>query len=121
EEIGIASVMLDEPNDTVFSGFVLRARPNNDSLENEFKKYCFSTRYVRRQITSRASYTTRALTNGRLLSATSLARPPVAEQLAIAAALCDADELIASLDALIAKKRDIKQTAMQQLLTGKTR
>lgn len=43
------------------------------------------------------------------------------EQEAIATALKDIDDLIASLDALIAKKRDIKQAAMQQLLTGKTR
>ena len=47
--------------------------------------------------------------------------PPPEEQYAIAAALSDADALIASLDALIAKKRDLKQAAMQQLLTGKTR
>ncbi|RIK35168.1 MAG: hypothetical protein DCC55_31100 [Chloroflexi bacterium] len=33
----------------------------------------------------------------------------------------DADALIAALDKLIAKKRAIKQAAMQQLLTGKTR
>ncbi len=51
-----------------------------------------------------------------------LALPPtLAEQRAIADALSDADALIASLDALIAKKRDLKQGAMQQLLTGKTR
>jgi hypothetical protein len=31
------------------------------------------------------------------------------------------DALLASLDRLIAKKRDIKQAAMQQLLTGKQR
>lgn len=43
------------------------------------------------------------------------------EQRAIAAALSDADALINSLDRLIAKKRDIKQATMQQLLTGKTR
>jgi restriction endonuclease S subunit len=47
--------------------------------------------------------------------------PPLPEQRAIAAALSDVDALIASLDALIAKKRDMKQAAMQQLLTGKTR
>nr|WP_052568496.1 restriction endonuclease subunit S [Ktedonobacter racemifer] len=47
--------------------------------------------------------------------------PPLPEQRAIAAALSDVDALIASLDKLIAKKRDIKQAAMQQLLTGKTR
>ena len=43
------------------------------------------------------------------------------EQHAIAAVLSDVDELIGSLEALIAKKRDIKQAAMQQLLTGRTR
>jgi type I restriction enzyme S subunit len=47
--------------------------------------------------------------------------PPVPEQRAIAAALSDVDALLAKLDALIAKKRDLKQAAMQQLLTGQTR
>jgi len=43
------------------------------------------------------------------------------EQCAIATALSDADALIESLDRLIAKKRAIKQSTMQQLLTGETR
>jgi type I restriction enzyme S subunit len=47
--------------------------------------------------------------------------PPLSEQQAIAPALSDVDALIASLDRLIVKKRDIKQATMQQLLTGKTR
>jgi len=45
----------------------------------------------------------------------------VPEQRAIAEALSDADALLAALDRLIAKKRDLKQAAMQQLLTGRTR
>lgn len=47
--------------------------------------------------------------------------PPLSEQRAIATALSDVDALITSLDKLIAKKRDIKQATMQQLLTGRTR
>lgn len=47
--------------------------------------------------------------------------PPEPEQRAIAAALSDVDDLLQSLDRLIAKKRDVKQGAMQQLLTGTTR
>lgn len=47
--------------------------------------------------------------------------PPAAEQRAIAAALSDMDSLLAGLDRLIAKKRDLKQAAMQQLLTGQIR
>ncbi len=47
--------------------------------------------------------------------------PPLPEQRAIAQALSDVDALIAALDKLIAKKRDLKTATMQQLLTGKKR
>lgn len=43
------------------------------------------------------------------------------EQTAIATALSDVDELLTSLEALIAKKQAIKTATMQQLLTGRTR
>ena len=64
-------------------------------------------------------------TNLASISKTSLGELPVAvpsaeEQLAIATALSDIDALLAGLDRLIAKKRDLKQAAMQQLLTGQT-
>lgn len=52
----------------------------------------------------------------------SVALPPTkAEQEAIAEALSDADALIEFLEQLVAKKRQIKQGAMQELLTGKKR
>jgi restriction endonuclease S subunit len=47
--------------------------------------------------------------------------PSEVEQVAIAEALSDADALIESLEQLLAKKRDLKRGAMQELLTGKTR
>ena len=47
--------------------------------------------------------------------------PKIKEQRAIAEVLSDVDGLIGALDALIAKKRAIKQATMQQLLTGETR
>jgi type I restriction enzyme S subunit len=50
-----------------------------------------------------------------------IALPPQPEQRAIAAALSDVDALLDGLDRLIAKKRDLKQATMQQLLTGQTR
>ncbi len=50
-----------------------------------------------------------------------IARPPLPEQRAIATVLSDVDALLAKIDHLIAKKRDLKQAAMQQLLTGQTR
>lgn len=47
--------------------------------------------------------------------------PPAPEQRAIARALNDMDALLGTLGRLIAKKRDLKQATMQQLLTGQTR
>lgn len=53
------------------------------------------------------------------LSSLKIQYPPLAEQAAIATALSDVDALLAAQDALIEKKRAIKQGAMQELLTGK--
>lgn len=55
------------------------------------------------------------------IQGTWLCIPPIEEQRRIASALTCIDNLIDSLDRLIAKKRDIKQGAMQQLLSGKKR
>jgi type I restriction enzyme S subunit len=122
EEVGISTVLLDELQDAVFSGFVLRGRPLNERLTPEFAQYCFGSRFVRDQIISSATYTTRALTNGRILSGIKLPLPDtLREQQAIAAALSDADGVVAGLERVIAKKRLIKQGAMQDLLTARRR
>ncbi len=120
-EIGTASVLLDDAPDTVFSGFILRARPKNSYLDDDFKKYCFAAKKVRDQIVSTTIETTRALTSGRILSRVWIARPPIDEQRAIASILSDADALTESFDKLVAKKRAVKLATMQQLLTGKRR
>ena len=52
---------------------------------------------------------------------TPIALPPLAEQNAIASALSDLNAQLSSLDDLLCKKRNIKQAAMQELLTGKRR
>ena len=59
--------------------------------------------------------------SGRQIGAISVPIPASDEQRAIAEALSEVDELLGALDALITKKRTIKQATMQQLLTGKTR
>ena len=121
EEVGMSSVLLDDIDDCVFSGFVLRGRPKNDMFTPEYCKYCFTTEAVRNAITMGCTYTTRALTNGKQLSAIEIVVPSKPEQEAIAQSLTDIDELILSLEKLVAKTKAIKQGAMQELLTGKRR
>lgn len=121
DEVGMTSVLLENIDDCVFSGFVLRGRPKNDMFVPEYCKYCFSTEAVRNAIVTGCTYTTRALTNGKQLSAIEIALPPKPEQEAIATTLSDMDALITNMEKLIAKKKAIKQGAVQELLTRKRR
>ncbi len=60
--------------------------------------------------------------SGQIVKSIGIPLPPTkAEQEAIAEVLNDADALIESLEQILAKKRQIKQGTMQELLTGKQR
>lgn len=104
----------------LFSGRVLRVRPfkQTDSL---YLHYGLLKHSVRSDIVSRAVGLTMASINTKILGETELSLPPLNEQHSIASALTSIDNLISSLGKLIEKKKNIKQGAMQQLLTGKIR
>jgi len=75
----------------------------------------------RREFLRPSAGSAQVVVNLRALNKLRLPLPSLPEQRAIAAALSDVDALLGGLDRLIAKKRDLKQAAMQQLLTGQTR
>lgn len=81
----------------------------------------FQSNLIKRQVSEHIGATINQITNANL-NAFKIPLPSNREeQRAIATTLSDVDALISSLDQLIAKKRDIKQATMQQLLTGKQR
>lgn len=121
EEVGMSATLLEDIPNCSFSGFVLRARPLTDLLIPEYCVYAFTAKEIRASIIKNCTYTTRALTNGRVLASLKLPIPSFSEQQRIASALSDADALVAELDALIEKKRAIMAGTMQELLTGKRR
>ncbi len=90
-----------------------------DDVFNEFLYYLLLTR--KPQMIERATGSTFLEIGKRDVESIQLRVPPLSEQRAIAEALSDVDGLLAALEALIAKKRAVKQAAMQELLTGKTR
>lgn len=113
EEVGLAAVLIDDILDCTFSGFVLRGRPKNDLFVPEYCRYCFSTKQVRREIVLNCTYTTRALTNGTQLSLIEIPHPLKDEQIAIANALVDVDELIHTIELTIKKKKDLRIGTIQ--------
>lgn len=84
-------------------------------------KNLFGQYWILRAIATGTSGSMKNIPKEKFLSIEYLLPPTKAEQQAIADALSDADALIDSLEKLIAKKRLIKQGAMQELLTGKRR
>jgi type I restriction enzyme, S subunit len=96
-------------------------RANQSKLVPQYLNYFLLSSAGQRQIDSfQAGGNRQGLNFGQVRSiCVPLPKPP--EQRAIAEALTDVDALRDGLDRIIAKKRDLKQAAMQQLLTGKTR
>lgn len=123
EEVGFASVLLEDIEDCVFSGFVLRARPITNVILPEFCKYCFATYEIRKQIIQSSTLTTRALTNGTSLSKVKIMIPPLEEQNRIVAILDRFDtltnDLTSGLPAEMEKRRQQYEYYRDRLLTFK--
>ncbi|NKI35868.1 hypothetical protein HFP89_11910 [Wenzhouxiangella sp. XN79A] len=100
-------------------GISVRPDKRNDS---SFLAYQFQRHETQQWLLQNAVGTTMASLNQSVLGRTHVVLPPsYDEQRAIATALSDVDALLEALDRLIAKKRNIKQATMQQLLTAQTR
>ncbi len=109
------------PNAICSTGFAVLRAKHNLSVPYFLFSQLFSEG-VNKQIDKILSGSNYPAINSRDVKLIEIPCPPtVAEQRAIAEVLSDVDGLIKALDALIAKKRAIKQATMQQLLTGKTR
>jgi type I restriction enzyme S subunit len=96
-------------------------RPVED-CHDEYLAFQFQSARVRGWLSQNAIGTTMPSLNQEVLRNVVIPFPPTkAEQEAIAEALSDTDALIESLEQLLAKKRQLKQGVMQELLTGKKR
>ena len=105
----------------VFAGFLIRVSPNPGELQPGFLAYYVQSKRYWNWVATVSIRSGQPGINGQEYGTLQLPLPGPAEQCAIATALSDVDALLGGLDRLIAKKRDLKQAAMQQLLTGQTR
>jgi type I restriction enzyme S subunit len=96
-------------------------RTTQDQLHPRFLNYFLLSKAGQRQIDSFQAGGNRQGLNFGQIRSFRLPVPRLPEQRTIAGALGDVDALLDALTRLIAKKRDLKQAAMQQLLTGQTR
>ncbi len=115
--IGKTALLDKRANGMTFGAFMAILRSPLGSLIH----YHFQSSVLRRQISAHLGATINQITNKSLKSFQIILPPTKGEQNSIVEALQDVDDLIEYTNSLIDKKKQIKQAAMQELLTGKRR
>ena len=120
--LGQVSLVPHKPYDRyLISQSQMKLTGNRKAVDPLFFYYVFSSTEQQEFIRQNTIQTGVPHINLGILRAIPVQRPSLAEQETIAEALSDADGFIESLEQLLAKKRHLKQGAMQELLTGKKR
>ena len=115
--IGKSALIDERAIGMTFGAFMAVFRSEHGKLLH----HVFQSGIFKKQINEHLGATINQITN-KSLNSFQVPLPPTSEErMQIVNALSDVDALLTTLDQMIAKKRDLKQAAMQQLLTGKTR
>lgn len=122
ELVGKCSIFISK-RPAIFAGYLIRINCDASKLDSRYLTYVMNTEFARKHSVKVLSVAVgQANINGQKVKTYPIPVPPtLAEQKAIASALSDADASIESLEQLLAKKRLIKQAAMQELLTCRRR
>ena len=116
--IAVVPAWLDGANLTQTTA---RIAPRTNRLDGGFCSYLLASPTGSKQVANYLKGAAQPGLNCGDLEKFLIPLPSLPEQRAIATALSDVDTLLDGLERLIAKKRDLKQATMQQLLTGQTR
>ena len=119
-DIGVTTVVLLELAGANCHALIISRLRKQESEAGYYGQY-FNSERGRVAFKEIETGTTMKHLNGGDMKRLFLPSPPVEQQRAIATALSDVNGLLGGLERLIAKKRDLKQATMQQLLTGQTR
>jgi type I restriction enzyme S subunit len=97
------------------------AKSLDKTINNEYKRYCFQSDYIKRQFKFFAVGTKVSGISKASIAKIEIYVPPVEVQTNIASILSDMDAEITVLETKLAKYKQIKEGMMQNLLTGRIR
>ena len=118
EEVGICALLDEDVPNLYLNSFCFGYRLTDPEVDGLFLSYFFRSKAGRDIMTMLAQGATRYNLSKESFNKTLIAFPPLEEQKKIADALSGVDNMVVALDEAIAKKRQIKEGLMQQLLTG---
>lgn len=116
---GLATATAIRDDGVIVGGDALVIRPDASKVSSGFLAYLI--RHSRREVLNLVTGSTVYHLYASEMRKFPVRLPPLAEQQRIAEVLSDVDDLLESLDNVIAKKRAVKEAAMGDLLTGRRR
>ena len=119
--VGKSYLYRKEDGTLIYAGFLIKVSPNENQLNPKYLHQYLKTEQYWAWVIVNSMRSGQPGINGNEYGRLLIPLPSIEEQTAIATALSDVDNLIQSLEKLIAKKEVIKTGTMQQLITGKTR
>jgi type I restriction enzyme, S subunit len=120
-EAPVGNVARVDREDIALAQRVIKYRAKGELLSSQYFKHYLLGDLFKKILDANTSGSTAQGIKGSVLHTLEVVLPPIAEQKQIARALSDIDALIEGLEGAIGKKRQIKQGAMQELLSGKRR
>jgi type I restriction enzyme S subunit len=105
----------------IYAGFLIKVSVDKSKADSRYIYECLHTKPYWDWVKMSSARSGQPGINGQQYASYEFILPPLPEQRLIATALSDMDAYITALEKLIAKKRIVKQGAMQELLTGKGR
>ena len=119
--VGKSYLYRPEDGELIYAGFLIKLIPDQNKLKSDYLFQYLRSESYWAWVVVMSMRSGQPGINGVEYGQLPIPLPSPKEQTAIANALSDVDNLIASLETLITKKSAIKTAAMQQLLTGKKR
>ncbi|HEY9178344.1 MAG TPA: restriction endonuclease subunit S [Flavipsychrobacter sp.] len=120
EGVGLTSLICEDINEAVYSGFIIRFRSSSE-IDFNFKTQCFYEKGFRQRLLNKSTISANTNINQVALKSLTIPLPPLPEQRKIAAILSTWDDAIQTTQALIARLQLRNKGLAQQLLTGKKR
>lgn len=118
--VGLTAVVLDDLKNTVYSGFLIRFRDNNN-LDLNFKKYCFYNPKFRNKLMSKSSTSANTNINQESLKVLNIKIPDLKEQEKIASFLSLIDDKISLQGEKVEVLKDYKNGMMQKIFSRELR
>ena len=115
--VGLTTVILEDLNNTVFSGFLIRFRTNDSILDTNFKKYCFNVQSFRRSLLSKSTTSANTNINQESLNRLFINIPSLAEQKKIAKFLTSIDKKIDLLEKTLIEIEKFNVELVNKIMT----